>query len=198
MKQLLLTIFLVLSLGVSAQLSSLEIESQRSEHLSSLKDTAQHVLTEKEIEEFEGLDYFPFDPNYQITAKFIKKRGKRFEMPTSTDRTPLYRRYGFVEFTINDTLCRLEVYQNLELIKKDKYRDYLFIPMRDKTSGQSTYGGGRYLDARIPDEGTMLLDFNLLYNPYCAYSYRYSCPIPPKENKLDVMILAGEKTPIGH
>ncbi|MDG1428784.1 MAG: DUF1684 domain-containing protein, partial [Crocinitomicaceae bacterium] len=74
----------------------------------------------------------------------------------------------------------------------------LFIPFRDKTSRHETYGGGRYLDVQIPDRDMMHLDFNLAYNPYCAYSHRYSCPIPPEENTLNVSILAGEKTPLAH
>jgi uncharacterized protein (DUF1684 family) len=76
-----------------------------------------------------------------------------------------------------------------------KYRDYLFIPMKDQTSGKETYGAGRYLDASIKDikDGKIALDFNKLYNPYCAFSEGYSCPIPPKENHLPVRIEAGEK-----
>ena len=81
--------------------------------------------------------------------------------------------------------------------RKD-YKDYLFIPFRDVTSGKETFGGGRFLDARIPKNDTLLIDFNLNYNPYCAYSERYSCPIPPTENTLKVSILAGEKVPVGH
>ena len=86
----------------------------------------------------------------------------------------------------------------MALRKKKEYKDYLFIPFRDGTSRMETYGGGRYLDLRIPKGKTILVDFNLAYNPYCAYSHRYSCPIPPEINTLNVRILAGEKTPFGH
>ena len=180
------------------QMNEADVAQHRAEHLRSLTDTAAHVLNAEEIAHFQGLNYFPFDKNYQIEAVFTKDKGKRFEMSTSTERTPLYRRYGYVDFVVNGKQCRLEVYQNIGLKAQKEYRDYLFIPFRDKTSGKATYGGGRYIDTRIPDGDTILLDFNLLYNPYCSYSDRYSCPIPPAVNTLDVEINAGEKTPIGH
>jgi len=197
MKQLCIFITLFSIFTSFGQKTAKEIEEHRAEHLNSLTDTAAHVLNAEEIAAFEGLDYFPFDADFQITAKFTKDKGKKFEMPTSTERTPLYRRYGYVDFVIDGANYKLEVYQNIGLRDKE-YRDYLFIPFRDKTSAKATYGGGRYLDARVPDGDTILLDFNLLYNPYCAYSYRYSCPIPPAVNTLNVEINAGEKTPIGH
>jgi len=65
--------------------------------------------------------------------------------------------------------------------------------MTDLTSGDGSYGGGRYLEVDVPTKETMIIDFNLLYNPYCAYSYRWSCPIPPKENDLLIRIEAGVK-----
>ena len=180
------------------QLSEPEINQKRKEHAHELNDSTMGVLNAQEIHEFEGLDYFDFDSTYQIEAVFIKKKGRRFKMPTSTERLPVYRRYGIIQFKINDSLCELEVYQNMALRKKKEYKDYLFIPFRDGTSRIETYGGGRYLDVRIPKGKMILVDFNLAYNPYCAYSYRYSCPIPPEENTLEVRILAGEKTPFGH
>ena len=198
MKQFFLFIAFFGAFNSTGQQTAKEIEEHRAEHLNSLTDTAAHVLNAEEIASFEGLDYFPFDTDFQITAKFTKDKGKKFEMPTSTERTPLYRRYGYVDFEIDGASYKLEVYQNIGLKTDKEYRDYLFIPFRDKTSAKTTYGGGRYLDARIPDGETILLDFNLLYNPYCAYSYLYSCPIPPAVNTLNVEINAGEKTPLGH
>lgn len=198
MKVLLITFSLLFSFNLLAQKSQQDVEQLRNKHLEELLDTSTHVLKLEEIETFGGLDYFKFDMAYQVEALFTKDKGKKFEMITSTERRPVYRRYGYVVFTINNIECTLEVYQNLALKKNKDYKDYLFIPFRDKTSGNSTYGGGRYLDIRIPDGNEIILDFNLLYNPYCAYSYRYSCPIPPEANKLEVEIKAGEKTPIGH
>lgn len=199
MKQLIAVIFLCFFFFSSrAQLSEAEIEIHRANHLTELTDTSTHVLNAEEVAHFQGLDYFPYDPNYQITATFTKNKGKKFEMPTSTERTPLYRRYGYVDFVLNGDSCHLEVYQNIDLLTNKDFKDYLFIPFKDKTSAKSTYGAGRYLDTHIPEGETLLLDFNLLYNPYCAYSDRYSCPIPPAVNTLTIEINAGEKTPIGH
>jgi len=73
--------------------------------------------------------------------------------------------------------------------------DYLFIPFYDETSADLTYGGGRYVEPTITDNGSLEIDFNLAYNPYCAYNHTYRCPVPPQENSLNVSILAGEKIP---
>ena len=86
----------------------------------------------------------------------------------------------------------------MRLKKEKEYKDYLFLPFRDGTSRKESYGGGRFLDLKKPKGKTIHIDFNLAYNPYCAYSHRYTCPIPPPENELTIEIKAGEKTPIGH
>jgi uncharacterized protein len=198
MKKLLTLLLLGCSIGAFAQLSESELLEKRSAHDSELRDTAAGVLNQEEIAAFHGLDYFDFDSTYQVQATFIKKKGRKFKMPTSTERTPIYRRVGIVRFTIDNTACELEVYQNIALSKDVAYKDYLFIPFRDGTSRIETYGGGRYLDVSKPSSSTLVIDFNQAYNPYCAYSYRYSCPIPPVINDLTVRIVAGEKTPIGH
>lgn len=198
MKTSITSLLFFVSIQAFGQLSEAEILEKRSAHELELTDPAKGVLDSVEIVEFQGLDYFDFDSTFQIQATFTKKKGKRFEMPTSTDRLPVYRRYGIIQFTHNDTLCELEVYQNMALRKNPEFKNYLFIPFRDGTRVIETYGGGRYLDLTIPEGDTVLIDFNLAYNPYCAYSSRYSCPIPPVVNDLRVRITAGEKTPIGH
>ena len=80
------------------------------------------------------------------------------------------------------------------------YRDYLFIPFKDLSNGEATYGGGRYMDIRMDDikNGELMLDFNKAYNPYCAYSDGYNCPVPPVENHLETEVNAGEKSFGGH
>ncbi len=199
MKQLLtILIAIIICLTTSAQMTESEVLDHRSDHLKELVDPEQGMLSEEEITSFGGLDYFEFDSTYQITAIFQKSKGKKFEMPTSTERLPVYRRFGYITFTINGKNCKLEVYQNMSLKKKKEFKDYLFIPFRDATSRIEAYGGGRYLDVKIPKGNSIQLDFNLAYNPYCAYSNHYSCPIPPIENTLKVSILAGEKTPLAH
>lgn len=181
-----------------AQLSQKEVLQLRTEHKLHLSDTSYGYLSIEEIEHFEGLKYFDFDANYQVNAQFLKKKGKSFQMMTSGERRPWFRRYGYIIFEINNQECKLEVYQHLESKQSKDYDGSLFIPFRDQTSAKETYGGGRFMDIKIPDGKTILIDFNIAYNPYCAYSDRYSCSIPPVENTLKVEIRAGEMTPNGH
>lgn len=174
-----------------------ELRSKRVLHMAELLDTSKHILTADEAAHFQGLAYFEIDTSYILKAHFKLDKGKWFEMPTTTARKPIYRRYGFVEFELNGIQHQLTVYQNKALRKKSGLEDYLFIPFNDLTNGKESYGGGRYLDFRIPKTSSVALDFNLAYNPYCAYADRYSCPIPPAENKLLIEIRAGEKVPVG-
>ena len=73
------------------------------------------------------------------------------------------------------------------------FEDYLFLPFLDDTNGEESYGGGRYIDLKIPEGDQMTIDFNTAYNPYCAYDAKYSCPIVPRENYMDVEVRAGVK-----
>ena len=114
-------------------------------------------------------------------------------MPTTTHRTPKYVKYGEVYFTIDGVGLQLNVYQSLPVSQDPEFVDYLFLPFTDLTSGDGSYGGGRFLDTTIPKGDTIVLDFNKAYNPYCAYNSAYSCPIPPKENDLLVRVEAGVK-----
>lgn len=200
MKSILLTISLICSCSSHAQLSETDIAKMRKQHLNELTDTRSNYLTTEEIADFQGLDYYPFESSFQIPALFIKDKGEKFEMPTSTERLPIYRRFGYIYFTIDSIPCQLTVYQNIDLLKRNrkKYKNYLFIPFKDKTTRIQTYGAGRFLDFERPKSKKVIVDFNMSYNPYCAYSYRYSCPIPPKENTLNVEITAGERIPLGH
>jgi hypothetical protein len=116
-----------------------------------------------------------------------------FKMKTTTDRQPEYRTYGTLTFKLFDSTIRLQVYQNVELIKKPGFEDYLFVPFTDNTSADESYGGGRYLDLRVPLSKSIEVDFNRAYNPYCAYNHKYSCPIPPAENHIPLKMKAGEK-----
>jgi uncharacterized protein len=157
-------------------------------------DSIHSPLTEKHRKEFDSLPFFPIDASYYIMAKLVKiKKGKKFQMKTSTNRKPDYRVFGKAVFTVRDTVHELMIYQNVMLIKNEKYKDFLFLPFTDFTNGNQTYGGGRYLDLRIPKGDSIIIDFNKAYNPYCAYTNGYSCPIPPKENALSTYIFAGVK-----
>ena len=106
---------------------------------------------------------------------------------------PEYREYGELRFKLDEKKFKLTLYQNIKLMEKERYEDYLFIPFTDETNGEESYGGGRYIDFRIPKGKEVVLDFNKAYNPYCAYNSKYSCPIPPPKNDLSIPIKAGVK-----
>ncbi|MGO4920764.1 DUF1684 domain-containing protein [Maribacter spongiicola] len=143
---------------------------------------------------FETLDFFEVDTNYVVVAEFIRTpEALPFSMPTTTDRESTEVLYGIAKFTLNGKAHQLEIYQTPELITQEKYKDYLFLPFTDKTNGAETYGGGRYLDLRIPEGNTIVLDFNKAYNPYCAYNKKFSCPLVPSVNNLKTAVKAGVK-----
>ncbi len=152
-------------------------------------------LTLEQRKSFSGLNYFPPDIKFYVEAELVKDdEPEIIIMKTSSDRTPAYVRYGVVNFKIDTFNLALAVYQNKKLLDLSTDQNHLFVPFRDATSGHETYGGGRYIDCEIPEEGNVIiLDFNKAYNPYCAYNPKYSCVIPPEENRLPVRIEAGEK-----
>ena len=115
-------------------------------------------------------------------------------MKTSTDRLPVYLKYGELVFNLKGGPFLLNFYQPPDLIVMEGFEDYLFLPFLDETNGLESYGGGRYIDARIPEGNTIVIDFNKAYNPYCAYNDKYSCPLVPRENYLKTRIEAGVKT----
>lgn len=153
------------------------------------------VLNKKEQESITSLNYFPIDSSWILTAEFKKDKGEVFKMPTTTSRKPKYQRVGYLHFERNKEKFKLTVYKNIGL-KGEEYEDYVFIPFKDGNAPDLTYGGGRYLDMDLNmDQKTVEVDFNTAYNPYCVYSYRYSCPITPKENHVEIKIEAGVMNP---
>ncbi len=146
------------------------------------------------------LDYLQFyepDSNFRVKAIFKKSEDTNtLFFATSDGRKQEYFKYGVFIFEVKGKAMILNVYRSLALMQIPKYRNYLFVPFKDMTNGKETYGGGRYLDLETTDiqNDSLILDFNKAYNPYCAFSNGYSCPIPPKENHLAVTIEAGEKT----
>jgi len=158
-------------------------------------DSTTSPFNELELQKFHGFNYYNPNIDYRIQAKFtIDTTGSLFGMKTTTSRTPTYRTYGYIDFIINDTNCRLTAYQNMDYKDDSIYGGNLFVPFKDLTNMHGSYGAGRYIDIKIPDDKHLVLDFNEAYNPYCAYSERWSCPLVPFENHLIVRIDAGEKT----
>jgi uncharacterized protein len=143
------------------------------------------------------LQFFAVDPAYRVVASFEKKENSTwFLMPTSGPLKKLYRVYGVIHFTVKGNPAQLNIYQSQDLLQNAEYKNYLFLPFTDATTGKESYHGGRYIDLTTEDisNNQVTIDFNKAYNPYCAYvSGRYNCPIPPKENNLAIAINAGEK-----
>lgn len=140
--------------------------------------------------------FFPINEKYKVRAKLtLTPDAEPFDMPTANGKSKKYRQYGVLMFNINDTAVTLQVLQSMKLLEDPKHKDHLFVPFTDGTSYTETYGGGRYLDLSLNDiKGDYIeVDFNKCYNPWCAFGGSYSCPIPPKENRMPVSIRAGEK-----
>lgn len=142
------------------------------------------------------LSFYPVDKSYRVVASFkriIDTTG--FDMNTSSGMKKKHFIYGLLSFKLHDSFVQLYVYQSAALMKLEKMKDYLFVPFGDATSGFESYGGGRYMEFNIPDikNKKLIFDFNKAYNPYCAFTTGFNCPIPPMENLLKVSIRAGEK-----
>ena len=158
------------------------------------KDASISPLKEKDLKNFKGLDFFAFDSSYVVNAALTRTpEEKSFKMKTTTDRLPEYIKYGIVTFDLFGKSYSLNIYRNLDIINKEGYEDYLFLPFLDDTNGFESYGGGRYIDLDVTEEDNLVIDFNSAYNPYCTYNEKYSCPIVPRENYLSIKIKAGVK-----
>lgn len=146
-------------------------------------------------EDFTGLAYFPLDPKYRLRVRLARlPNAEPVTLATSKGIPRPMVRYGSFDFTIDGLAQRLHAYRSVPQPGHDHEVASLFVPFRDATSGKESYGAARYLDLEFEPSEAYILDFNLAYNPYCAYSDDYVCPFPPKENWLTVAIRAGEKT----
>ncbi len=150
-------------------------------------------LLKEDLIHFKGLPFYKIDSQYIVTATIERiEKIQPFKMVTTTDRRPEYVVYAIATFELDGKNLQLNIYKNyFPDIEDDEI--YLFLPFTDETSGNDTYGGGRFIDLKITEGNKMVIDFNQAYNPYCAYNHGYSCPIPPKENHLKVRIEAGVK-----
>lgn len=153
------------------------------------------ILLEEDRKDFEGLEFYPINENYKVTAKLVLIYDKTpIGFATTTDRISYQTRYAEAHFTLNGKPQVLYLYESVMPIEEEGYENYLFLPFTDATNGNGSYGGGRFIDLFIPEKGDeIVIDFNKAYNPYCAYSPNFSCPIPPAENRLDVAVEAGVK-----
>lgn len=196
MRTLLLFIFLVqLNWGFAQEKFDEAAVTQFQTDLNTeFADAKTSPLMAEDLVTFQTLDFYPANGKYFVVSKFVRtKKEKPFEMKTTGERKPMYVKYGEAFFTLDGKDFKLNVYRNIALSKKKEYKNHLFLPFSDLTCGQESYIGGRYIDVKIPEGNTLVIDFNTAYNPYCAYNHKYSCPIVPLENDLNVEIKAGVK-----
>jgi uncharacterized protein (DUF1684 family) len=196
MKKILILLFLLqLSLGFAQiQFDIKSVEKFQKQINTEYADAKTSPLIADDLATFKTLDFYPINEKFFVTATFVRtEKEKPFGMKTSTERTPTYVKYGEVHFIIDGEPLKLNVYKNIELSKKKEFKDYLFLPFSDLSSGNESYIGGKYIDLKMPEGNSVAIDFNTSYNPYCAYNHKYSCPIVPLENDLNIEIRAGVK-----
>lgn len=177
--------------GQSPEEYAAEIQHEREQ-----KDIFMRTAKDSPFEgskEFGGLKYFPPDLKYKIHARLVPIENKKtVRLPTSDHSEKEYLENSFAEFELDGSTQKLLL---LEMTEEGPYRGTLFLAFADETSAGETYGAGRYLELKNVKGATSIwLDFNMAYNPYCAYNDHFSCPMPPRENVLKVPIRAGEKS----
>jgi len=156
------------------------------------KSHQRSPLLPQDKKNFNGLKYYPFDPQYVFSGE-IERFNFHINNPkyyatflTNKGTNKRYIRYGKFHFQLAGKEYTIEIYKSI-------LSDTLFIPFKDKTNEKETYEGGRYIDAEILPDYKMVLDFNMAYQPSCAYNEKFVCALPPRENMLDIDIQAGEK-----
>ena len=168
------------------------IEAQRRAKIERFRDSGRSPLpVSMRGDAFPGLEYFEPDPAYRFVLALREHDEKEtVTVETTADGEQTYRRWGEFRFEVGGESVALQAY------RPPDGADRFWVPFRDETSGETTYGAGRYLDLepeRDRVDGEWILDFNVAYNPTCAYNHAYECPLIPPENWLDVAIEAGEK-----
>ena len=166
-----------------------ELSQLRREKDEFFKRSRQSPLSAQQQAAFDGLRYYPHNPTLDLIVTVVPfAEQDDLLIETTTGEKRVYVRYGEFRFTVEGVEARLTIYET----------DYgFFLPFVDANANRETYGAGRYLDPEPLPGGRFHIDFNLAYNPYCAYSPKWSCPLTPFENRLSVAIHAGELLPQG-
>lgn len=197
MKKLIIALLVLSAPEASAQVdSALFVIQDFQEQLNNeYRDVKTSPLKGKDLKRFKKHQFFPVDLQYRVEATLtVTEASAFFPMKTSSQVFKEHRIYGIMKFSLKGKIFEVPVYQSKMLMAMDKYKNYLFFPFTDLTNGKLTYTAGRYIELLIPVNGNkIILDFNQAYNPYCAYSDGYSCPIVPADNHLNVEVLAGVK-----
>jgi uncharacterized protein (DUF1684 family) len=188
-------ILMIVFSGLKVQSQSYEamLKAHREQYKKEFLEDERSPLKKKDIRH---LRFYSPDSSYVVSARFNQLTDTiGFDMQTHSGVIKRYYLFGKVSFVMRNQPQELTIYQSEKLRTQQGFEDYLFMPFTDETNYKTTFGGGRYLDFRMSDivQGTLKIDFNKAYNPYCAFKGGYACPIPPKENDLNVLIEAGEK-----
>jgi len=176
-----------------AQSLEQEIQSYRDKQIQEMVKDEFGPLRKDQVE---FVSFYPAKQDYVVTASVEQLFNEpTFRMPTYDGTSNEYKRFGFLNFELNGKKYKLTAYQSVAMFQNATYKNHLFVPFMDNSTGETTYEGGRYMDLSIADikDGKIKVDFNRAYNPYCAYSNGYRCPQPPKDNILNAAIEAGEK-----
>ncbi|MGY6559466.1 MAG: DUF1684 domain-containing protein [Nitritalea sp.] len=167
-----------------------KIERERDRQFKYLKFNTESPLSADQRRDLQELDYFPIEPAYRVRARIEPVQNKKMlEIPKTDGSVGKYIKHSYAVFELKGTQHRLLLLQAANEADKRNF----FLAFNDKSNGEGTYGGGRYIDLRQDGQSSITIDFNLAYNPYCAYNPDYACPIPPAENELSIPIFAGEK-----
>lgn len=171
------------------------IEKERKAKDAMMRESQQSPLSDGQKAQFQGLDYYEVDTTYRVIARLERvSSGEDYTLQTSKSGTQTYQMLGWAHFSIKGISQKALVF----LSQAPGKQPIAFFPFLDETSGLETYGAGRYLEMPLPEGNELELDFNMAFNPFCAYSADWNCPMPPRENHLEVAIKAGEKGMIAH
>lgn len=194
MRAVLIVCLSLFPIFLAAQSYKKSIRKFQKELNQSFGNPEKSPLMKDKIQDFEGLPFFSVNEKYRVTAKFEKLPPELLvSLKTSDKRLRDYERFAIATFELEGKQFQLTLFKSTAKVITPGYENSLFLPFTDQSNGKETYGGGRYMDIEIPLGDTIVIDFNKAYNPYCAYSDRYSCPIPPQENDLQISILSGVK-----
>lgn len=167
-----------------------KIEKERERQFKFIRFNIESPLTEEQKRSFTKLTFYDIDPQYKVKARILPIENKKVrEVPLTDGSKQRYIEHAFAEFELGGKTNKLLLLQAMDEADKRNF----FLAFADATSAGETYGGGRYLNVRQDGKNSITIDFNLAYNPYCAYNPDFACPLPPKENILDIPITVGEK-----
>jgi uncharacterized protein (DUF1684 family) len=171
-----------------------QVRDNRAEKDRFLREHRQSPIPPDERDDFDGLDYFDPDPDYRVEATVtVHDDPEPVELDVTNGPPTRYERVVTFAFELDGASRELYGY------REDAEESGVFVPFRDKTTGQETYESGRYMELDVEGDlaeaGTVTLDFNLAYTPFCAFEDAFACPLPPEENWLETTVEAGERAP---